>query len=86
MKSQTVVMSVALLALCCLLLIPIGGESAGGIVGLRQSEGERQLGDLLQDESLDDLKSEQGLVVDPHPLESISKAKRDTEEAAQAGE
>lgn len=86
MKSQTVVMSVALLALCCLLLIPRGGESAGGIVSLRQSEGERQAGDLLEDESLDNPESEQGLVVDPHPLESSSKAKRDTEEAPQAGE
>ncbi|XP_062272813.1 inactive carboxypeptidase-like protein X2 isoform X1 [Scomber scombrus] len=84
MKSQTVVMSVALLALCCLLLIPRGGESAGGIVSLRQSEGERQAGDLLGDESLDNPESEQGLVVDPHPLENSSKAKRDTEEAARA--
>lgn len=86
MKSQTVVMSVGLLGLCCLLLIPTGGESAGGIVSLRQSEGERQAGDLLRDESLDDPESEQGLVVDPHPLGSSSKAKRDTEKAAQAGE
>lgn len=86
MKSQTVVVSVALLALSCLLLIPRGGESAGGIVSLQQSEGERQAGDLLRDESQDDPESEQGLVVDSHTLGSSSKAKRDTEEAAQAGE
>ncbi|KAM7391591.1 hypothetical protein PAMP_022271 [Pampus punctatissimus] len=84
MKSQTVVVSVALLALCCLLLIPREGESTGGIVSLQQSEEERQTGDLLQEESLDDPESEQGLIVDPHPLGSSSKAKRDTEEASQA--
>ncbi|XP_040011340.1 inactive carboxypeptidase-like protein X2 [Xiphias gladius] len=84
MKSQTVVGSVALLALCCM-LIPRGGESAGGIVSLWQPEGEKQAGDLLQDESLDDPESEQGIAEDPHPLGSSSKAKRDTEEAAQAG-
>lgn len=85
MRSQTVVVSVALLALCCL-LIPRGGESAGGIVSLRQPEGEKQAGDQLQDESLDDPESEQGLAEDPHPLGSSSKAKRGTEEAAGAGE
>ncbi|XP_071338522.1 inactive carboxypeptidase-like protein X2 [Trachinotus anak] len=84
MKSQTVVVSVALLALCCL-LIPRGGESAGGIVSLRQPEEEKQAGDQLRDESLDDPESEQGLAEDPHPLRSSSKAKRDTEEAAQTG-
>lgn len=72
MISQTVVVSVALLALCCL-LFPRGGESAGGIVSLR-------------DESLDDPENEQELAVDPHPLGSSNKDKRDTEEAAQAGE
>ncbi len=84
MKSQTVVVSVALLALCCL-LSPRGGESAGGI-SLRQTEAERQAGDQLRDESRDDPESEQGLAVDPHPLGSSSEDKRDTEEAARAGE
>lgn len=84
MKNQTVVVSVALLALCCL-LIPRGGESAGGIVSLRQPEGEKQAGDQLQNESLDDPESEQGVAEDPHPLASSSKVKRDTEKAAQAG-
>ncbi|XP_049906199.1 inactive carboxypeptidase-like protein X2 [Epinephelus moara] len=83
MKSQTVVVSVALLALCCL-LIPREGESAGGIVALRQTEEEKQAGDQLRDESLDDPESEQGLAVDPHPLGSSNKDKRDTEEAARA--
>ncbi len=85
MKSQAVVVSVALLALCCL-LIPKGGESAGGIVSLRQTEEEKQAGDQLRDESLDDPESEQGLALDPHPLGSSNKHKRDTEEAAQGGE
>ncbi|KAM9359839.1 adipocyte enhancer-binding protein 1 [Symphorus nematophorus] len=85
MKSQSVVVSVALLALCCL-LIPRGGESAGGIVSLRQAEEERQAGDQLREESLDDPESEQGLAVEvPHPLGSSKKDKRDTEEAAQEG-
>ncbi|XP_020488594.1 inactive carboxypeptidase-like protein X2 [Labrus bergylta] len=84
MKSQTVVVSVALLALCCL-LIPREGESAGGIFTLRVTEGERQAADQLQDESLDDPESEQhGLTVDPHPLGTSKKDKRDTKEAAQA--
>lgn len=84
MKSQTVAVSVALLALCCL-LIPREGESAGGIVSLQLSEGERQAGDRLQDESLDDPESEQGVAVDPHPLGSSIEAKRDTDSAAEAG-
>lgn len=75
MKSQAVVVSVALLALC-FLLIPRGGESAGGIISLRQTEGERQAGDELQDESLDDPESDHGLAVDAHP-------QRDTEEAGE---
>nr|XP_046242814.1 inactive carboxypeptidase-like protein X2 [Scatophagus argus]XP_046242815.1 inactive carboxypeptidase-like protein X2 [Scatophagus argus] len=75
MNSQAVVVSVALLALCCL-LIPRGGESAGGIVSLRLTEGERQAGDLLRDESLDDPERDHGLAVDPHALTG-----RDTEEA-----
>ncbi|XP_060928388.1 inactive carboxypeptidase-like protein X2 [Limanda limanda] len=84
MKSQTVVVSVALLALCCL-LIPRGGESAGGIVSLRQAEGGRRAEDHLPNESLDDPEKEQGLAEDPNPLGSRSKARRDTEEAAQTG-
>lgn len=83
MKSQAVTVSVALLALCCL-LIPRRGESAGGIVSLRQAEGERQAGDQLRDESLDDTESEGGLVADPLPQESNIKTKRHTE-AKQAG-
>ncbi|XP_054466244.1 inactive carboxypeptidase-like protein X2 [Anoplopoma fimbria] len=84
MKSHTVVVSVALLALCCL-LIPRGGESAGGIVSLRQTAGEKQAEDQLREESLDDPESEQGLTVDPNPLGSSNKDKRDTEEAARVG-
>ncbi|XP_022075502.2 inactive carboxypeptidase-like protein X2 [Acanthochromis polyacanthus] len=82
MRSQTV--TVALLALSCCLLIPRGGESAGGIVSLHQSEEERQAVDQLRDESLDDPESEQGLSEDPHPLGHSTQVKRDTE-AAQAG-
>ncbi|GLD66765.1 inactive carboxypeptidase-like protein X2 isoform X1 [Lates japonicus] len=66
----------------------VAGDEEGralGIVSLRQPEGEKQAGDQLQDESLDDPESEQGLAEDPHPLGSSSKAKRDTEEAAGAG-
>ncbi|KAK5871190.1 hypothetical protein PBY51_004083 [Eleginops maclovinus] len=84
MRSQTVVVSVALLALCCL-LIPRGGESAGGIVSLRQAEAEKQAGDQLRDEPLDDPDSDQGLAGDLHQLGRSNKEKRDTEEAAQAG-
>lgn len=85
MKSHTVVVSVALLALCCL-WIPRGGESAGGIVSLQQTEGKRQAGDNLQNEFLDDPDNEQGLAEDPHPLRHSNKAKRDTDEAAKTGE
>ncbi|CAJ1067981.1 inactive carboxypeptidase-like protein X2 [Xyrichtys novacula] len=85
MKSQAVVVSVALLALCCL-LIPKGGESAGGIVSLREAEGKRQAGGQPRDQSPDDPESEQhGLAVDPHPLEGGKKHRRDTEKAAQTG-
>ncbi|XP_070689148.1 inactive carboxypeptidase-like protein X2 [Pempheris klunzingeri] len=84
MRSQTVVVSVALLALCCL-LIPRGGDSAGGIVSLQQTEGGRQAGDQLGHESLDDPESEQGLAVDPHPVGSSNKDEADAEEATQAG-
>ncbi|MEQ2260572.1 hypothetical protein XENORESO_020669, partial [Xenotaenia resolanae] len=81
MKSHTVTVSVALLALCCL-LIPRGGRSAGGIVSLLQ---EKQTGDQLRDKSLDDAESEQDLAVDPHPLRGSLKAKRETEGTSQAG-
>ncbi|XP_061586809.1 inactive carboxypeptidase-like protein X2 [Cololabis saira] len=83
MRSPTVTVCLALLALCCLLM-PQGGRSAGGIVSLRQSDGEKQAADQ-QDESLDDPKSEQVLTVDPHPLGSSIKARRDTEGAAPSG-
>ncbi|XP_015242875.1 PREDICTED: inactive carboxypeptidase-like protein X2 isoform X1 [Cyprinodon variegatus] len=81
MKSHTVTASVALLALCCL-LIPRGGRSAGGIVSLLQ---EKQSEDQLGDKSLDDPESEQELAADPHPLRSSIKAKRETEGTPQAG-
>lgn len=83
MKGRAVVVSVALLALC-VLLIPREGETAGGIVSLQQAEQERQAGDRLPDESQDDPESEQGLTGDPRPMGT--KHKRDTEEAAAAGE
>ncbi|KAG7490517.1 inactive carboxypeptidase X2 [Solea senegalensis] len=87
MKSQTVVVCVALLALCCL-LIPRGGESAGGILSLQQAESSRQLEDELPepDRSLEDPESERGLAGDPRPLEiNIIRARRDTEAAVSAG-
>ena len=84
MKSHMVTASVALLALCCL-LIPQGGNSAGGIVSLQRSDGEKQTVDELQGKSLDDPASKQELSVDPHPLGSSIKAWRDTEGAARAG-
>ena len=83
MKSHIVTVSVALLALCCL-LIPEGGWSAGGIVSLQLSEEEKQTQDQLRDESLDDPESVQ-LKVDPHPLGSSIKAKRDIEGVEQTG-
>lgn len=76
MKSQAVVVSAALLALCCL-LIPRGGESAGGIVSLSQA------GDKLQDHSVDDPKSEGELAEDP--VEQRTRHRRSTEEAVQEG-
>ncbi|XP_040050817.2 adipocyte enhancer-binding protein 1 [Gasterosteus aculeatus] len=81
MKSQTVVVSVALLALCCL-QIPRGGHSAGGIASLQLSGGEKQAEDQR---SLDDPESEQGLTGDPHPLGSSIQDKRDTEEVPALG-
>ncbi|XP_034025763.1 inactive carboxypeptidase-like protein X2 isoform X2 [Thalassophryne amazonica] len=79
MRSPAVVVSVAVLALCCL-LIPTRVESAGGILSLQQSEGETQAGGLLPDESLDDPEKEEGLAVG-----SSKKAKREAGEAALPG-
>lgn len=76
MKSQAVVVSAALLALCCL-LIPRGGESAGGILSLSQA------GDKSQDQSLHDPKSEGDLAEDP--AEQRTRHRRSTEEAVQEG-
>lgn len=85
MKSQTVVVSVALLALGCL-LIPRGAESAGGIVSTREAEEELQAGGQLREESLDDPESEQhGLEVGPHPLGRSKRDRRYSERALQAG-
>uniref|UniRef100_A0A1A7WTV2 AE binding protein 1 n=1 Tax=Iconisemion striatum TaxID=60296 RepID=A0A1A7WTV2_9TELE len=84
MKSHAVTVSVALLALCCL-LFPRGGRSAGGIVSLLQFEEEKRLEDEVRDRSQDDPESEQELGVDLLPLRSSIRAKRDTEGAAQAG-
>lgn len=77
MKSQAVVVSVALLALCCTLM-PRGGESAGGIVSLSKA------GDQLQEKSLDDLENQQEFAEES--LGSSIRHKRDTEEAVQEGE
>ncbi|XP_032433453.1 inactive carboxypeptidase-like protein X2 isoform X1 [Xiphophorus hellerii] len=81
MKSHTVTVSVALLALCCL-LIPRGGRSAGGISSLLQ---EKQTQDQLRNESLDHPESEQELAGDTHPLGSSIKAKREAEGTSQEG-
>lgn len=85
MRGQTVVVCVALLALCCV-LIPRGGESAGGLLALQQPEGERREGALPGDESQDDPETERGLAVERDTPGSAGKVKRDTEEAAVAGE
>lgn len=59
MKSQEgLIFLVLLLALCCL-LIPRGGESAGGIVALSNA------GNETPDQPLDGPENEQGDVVDP---------------------
>lgn len=81
MRSHNITVSVALLALCCL-LIPRGGRSAGGIVSLLQ---EKESEDQLRDESLDDPQREQELAGDPQPLGSSIKAKRETDETSQTG-
>ncbi|XP_017272724.1 inactive carboxypeptidase-like protein X2 isoform X2 [Kryptolebias marmoratus] len=74
--------SVALLALCCL-LIPKGGRSAAGIVSLQQAEEEKQAEDGVRDESLDEPESEREVAVEP--LRSSTGVRRDSEGAAQAG-
>lgn len=77
MKSQAVLVSVALLGLCCL-LIPRGGESAGGILSLSQA------GDTLQDQSVDEPQAESlELAVDL--VGRRTKHRRSTEEAVQEG-
>lgn len=77
MRNQTVIVSMVLLALW-FLLIPGGGESAGGILALFH------VGDQQRDESVNEPEGDQGLVQDL--LRSNTKHKRDAEEAAQAGE
>lgn len=75
MRSQAVAVSVALLGLCCL-LIPRGGESAGGIISLS--------GNTLQDQSPDEPETESlGLAVDL--VGRSTKHRRSTEEAVQEG-
>lgn len=76
------VVSVALLALCCLLLLPGPGESAGGIVSLRQAEGGEQIEETFPDETVDDTESQRGLAVDSHHL---GKTGGEAGEAAQGG-
>lgn len=75
MRGQTVVVSVALLVLCCL-LIAQHGESAAGILPLQQNEAEKQAEDSLGDEAPD---SETGLVVGSVRLGGSAEVKRDTE-------
>lgn len=71
MCSQTVVLSVALLALSCLLLLPRGGESAGGIVSLHQPEDDSETGIQLQEESLDDPQNEQGQLLESETIKTL---------------
>ncbi|XP_037537085.1 inactive carboxypeptidase-like protein X2 [Nematolebias whitei] len=82
MTGRAVTVSVALLALC-FLLIPKGGRSAGGIVSLLQIEQETQTEDEVRDESLDEAEREQEFEVDP--LRSSIRVRRDSEGAAHAG-
>lgn len=82
MKSRAVTVSVALLALCCL-LIPKGGRSAGGIVSLLQPQEEAQTEDEVRDGSLDEPESQQELAEEP--LKGSIRHRRDSEGAAQTG-
>lgn len=77
MRSQTVAVSVALLGLCCL-IIPRGGESAGGIISLSQA------GDTLQDQSLDEPQTE-SLELAAELVGRSTKRRRSTEEAVKEG-
>lgn len=82
MKGRAVTVSVALLALC-FLLIPKGGRSAGGIASLLQIEEETQREDEVRDESLDEAERDQVFEVDP--VRRSIRVWRDSEGAAQAG-
>ncbi|XP_013862668.1 inactive carboxypeptidase-like protein X2 [Austrofundulus limnaeus] len=82
MKSHAVTVSVALLALCCL-LIPKGGRSAGGIVSLLQPQEEAQTEDEVRDGSLDEPESQQELAEDL--LKGSIRLRRDSDGAAQTG-
>lgn len=71
------VVSMALLGLCCL-IVPRGGESAGGIVSLFQA------GNTPEDQSPDEPKTDSlKLAVDL--IERSTKHKRSIEEAVQEG-
>ncbi|XP_078107819.1 uncharacterized protein aebp1b [Sander vitreus] len=74
-----VLVSVAVLALCCL-LIPRGGESAGGVVSLWQTDGGQQAQDQQPHQALEDPERERDLAED-----SLTRSKKDTEEAAHTG-
>ncbi|CAL8347076.1 unnamed protein product [Lota lota] len=82
MKAQTAVASVALLAVLCALL-PRGGESAGGIIPLKQPEEVQEPGMLAGEESLDDPEADGGPVMDAQGI--ARKIKRLTGEAALTG-
>lgn len=79
MTGRAVTVSVALLALC-FLLIPKGGRSAGGIVSLLQVEEETQTEDEVRDESLDEAERDQEFGVDP--LRGSIRVRRDSQGAA----
>ncbi|KAG7247994.1 hypothetical protein CRUP_002109, partial [Coryphaenoides rupestris] len=73
-----------LLALCCALLLPREGESAGGIVLLKQAQEAQEPGMLAGEESPDDPEADGGLVIDERQ-DVARKSKRHTEEAALPG-
>ena len=70
--------AVALLAVVCVVLLPRGGESAGGIVPLRQPKEVQEPGTLAGEESLDDPETDGGPVI-------ARRSKRLTGEAALPG-
>lgn len=77
MRSQTVAAFLALLGLCCL-IIPRGGESAGGIISLSQAA------NTLQDQSVDEPEADSlELAVDL--VGRRTKHRRSIEEAVQEG-